>query len=111
MSGAIKWSEVAELLGAPTDLSQTILKDMREKLRDKVWLKRNMRGSSTNPRFDFAFEGTLTEGDKKLITEEYTVAGWGYVNCTNSGEEGERPGICGVTLQRLGQVKPATTSD
>jgi hypothetical protein len=111
MSGAITWTQVSELLGAPTDLSQTILKELREKLIDKDWLNRWMCGDRNNPRFFIAFEGTLTEGDKKLIETEYLKAGWGFVTCTNSAESGESPGMCGVTLQRLGQVKPATTTD
>jgi hypothetical protein len=111
MSGAISWAQVSELLGAPTDLSQTILNDLREKLTNKDWLTRFMCGDRNNPRFDFTFQGTLTEGDKKLIEAEYLKAGWGFVSCTNSAESGERPGMCGVTLQRLGQVKPATTTD
>jgi hypothetical protein len=108
---AIRWQDVKATLDGKTGLAQTILQDMQEKLTDPAWLRNWRSGPKDNPRFAFTYPGTLTEGDKKEIVDAYLAAGWGSVVCSNSEDNGERPGMCGVTIQRLGPLEPWTTSD
>jgi hypothetical protein len=110
-TNAVSWTQVQEILHAPSDVSEALLQMMRNKLADAKWVKANVRDRLNNPTFDFTFNGTLTPGDKQKIINDYTAAGWGLVSCNNSDEAGERPGMCGVTISRLGPNKPSVTSD
>lgn len=68
------------------------------KLSSPEWVANWACGEKDNKYFNFSFPGHLSQKTKEKIIQIYMDAGWGKVECTNSEEQGERPGMCRVTL-------------
>lgn len=83
----------------PGNFVNDVISKIDTKLSDSNYVKNWVCNSVNNPTYNFAFLGSFTEQEKKLITDAYISAGWGTVKVINSEENGERSGACGVTLK------------
>jgi hypothetical protein len=92
--------EAIATMQSASDWSQKAIVYIDEHLNDARWMRNNVTGIDTNPTFTFTVEGLATKGDKELVIEAYTKAGWGEVIVRNSAENGERPGIVGIVLSQ-----------
>lgn len=91
---AITRNAVMDMMDS-VDLIFTLL---NENEIDPEWVATLDCGEKDNKYFNFSFPGHLSQKTKEKIIQIYMDAGWGKVECTNSEEQGERPGMCGVTL-------------
>lgn len=76
------------------------ISDIDSRLNNPAWVKSWVCNEDKNPTWRMSFVGRLSAGEKAAITNAYRDAGWGTVKVSNSEDEGERPGLFGVTLSR-----------
>ena len=74
---------------------EDVLKKIDNDLREKV--KYNLEFSDTCALW-ILLEGTLSEGEKKVIASELEEAEWRVASIRNSEDNGERPGLFSVKI-------------
>ncbi len=70
------------------------------KLSDERYMADMMYGRDDNPYWKIILELELTPGEKEAVIKSYVDHGWSKVTTMNSSENGERPGLCGITLYK-----------
>ncbi len=77
-----------------------VIRQVDEKLSDPVWIT-NWRCGTGDERFwSVPLPETLSPGEKAAIKLAYQDAGWRKVVVTNSEDNGERVGMCSVTVYK-----------
>jgi hypothetical protein len=93
--------EVKEILDNAVEQSavEKVIETIDEKLAAPEWLKDWRCGTPEKGYFyRIVCEGELNNRSKKPINHIYSKAGW-IVEITNSSENNERPGLCGIVLR------------
>jgi hypothetical protein len=96
----VSFSAVEAMLAVTTPMLGVLLHHMELKLSDVDWLRNNVRNKSKNPTFIFTHAGDVSEDDKRAIEKLFHENGWEHVEVRNSSENGEAPGMIGVTIAR-----------
>ena len=82
------------------ELINRIEKEIDSKLNDPNHVRDNRRGPPEDPYWTIVVQGHLNHMEKGVLAGKYTKAGWPHVMVKNSDENGERPGLVGITLHR-----------
>lgn len=67
-------------------------------LRNPTNLRQHQRGHANAPYWQMQHPGSLNAQECEELRQRYLNAGWDDVKVSNSGEDGERPGLIGITL-------------
>jgi hypothetical protein len=71
-----------------------------QKLNDSEFIRDWRHGAPGSYWWDVILHNELTEAEQARIITLYTDAGWKKVECKNSSENDDRPGLCIVTLYK-----------
>lgn len=105
----IKIPTPQEVLNSPavTGFHLTALKEITRKLSDPDWVRDWRCGGSEDPFWRIAVPGVASHADMIEIERVLSGSGWHRIVQTNSGDNGERDGMYGVTFS----AKPLKTEE
>ena len=105
--------EMQEVLSMGTkhlSLIDFVERHVDKKLSDFDYVQQWRCGLEGHVFYRFAIPGVATEADKEELIRRYKAAGWGEVVCQNSSENGERPGMFGITLYQTSKNQSQTAA-
>lgn len=86
------------------DFVNRAVSEIDRRIGDPDWINQWRCGQQDNPYWDIVVKGEAGEADKRELERLYVQgAGWGDIVIITSSENGERPGLTGITLYKLPQ--------
>lgn len=96
----ISAKQVQAILDQESPFVKRAFEEIDRRLSDPLYARAMVYNEECNPTYKVAVVGIASNGDKEAIIAAYLKAGWGEVIVTNSSEQGERPGMVGITLKK-----------
>ncbi len=99
---ALPFSEVKSIIDNQIDKDIiTCIEELIDgKLSSKRWLNDWRRGTPEEGYwYMIVYPGELNRAEKELLVKKYLEAGYQSVEVKNSSEDGERPGMIGITIR------------
>ena len=91
-------ADVKATLNSRTETANDVLMEFGSKMADSRYVTGMRYGTQENPYWQVISKGTLSSDDKEYIKKTLEEAGWKVDDIINSGENGEKPGICSIRV-------------